>query len=185
MINRLLFIASLCLGGAFFQPAYGQDLGVVQQQIMILDPERLFDETQLGQRMLAEHQTQRDRLASSNRKLEAELEAEERRLTEIRAETDPTEFRELADAFNTRVQQIRRDSERRALDLERDRERLQIQFLRAVEPVLLEVMRESGATVVLDARTVLFRTETADVTGLVVQRIDAAFGGEAETTPDE
>ena len=101
-----------------------------------------------------------------------ELEAEEKRLTELRAETSPEEFRDMADAFDAKVQEIRRDSERRVVDLERDRERLPIQFLRAVEPVLSEVMREAGGTVVLDARTVLFRTDAVDVTETAIARID-------------
>ena len=102
----------------------------MQSDILVLDPERLFEETRLGKRMLADHQAEREELAARNRKLEAELEAEEKRLTELRDETSPEEFRDMADAFDAKVQKIRRDSERRVRDLERERERLPLMFLR-------------------------------------------------------
>ncbi len=164
---------ALCLGAA---PLHAQDVGVVQSDILVLDPEQLFEATRLGQRMVADHQAEREKLAARNRKLEAELEAEEKRLTELREETSPEEFREMADAFDAKVQEIRRDSERRVLDLERDRERLPLVFLRTVEPVLSDIMRDTGAEVVLDGRTVLFRSEAVDVTGMAIARIDRAIG---------
>ena len=162
---------------------------MVQSQILVLDLERLFEESLLGQRMISDHKTEREAMAARNRKLEAELEAEEQRLTGLRAETSPVKFRELADAFDAKVQKIRRDSERRVLDLERDRERLPIAFLRQVEPVLTQVMRDVGGMVVLDARTVLFRAEAVDMTDTAIVRIDKVIGtdgpGETPTDPPQ
>ena len=178
---------ALILFAATSLPA--QELGVVQSQILVLDLERLFEESLLGQRMISDHKTEREAMAARNRKLEAELEAEEQRLTGLRAETSPVKFRELADAFDAKVQKIRRDSERRVLDLERDRERLPIAFLRQVEPVLTQVMRDVGGMVVLDARTVLFRAEAVDMTDTAIVRIDKVIGtdgpGETPTDPPQ
>ena len=182
---RCLAVAALLLAGLSGTPVAAQEVGVVRSDILVLDPERLFEETRLGARMVAEHQAAREKMAARNRKLEAELEAEEKRLTELRAETSPEEFRELADAFDAKVQEIRRDSDRRVRDLERDRERLPLDFLRRVEPVLIEVMRETGSVVVLDARTVLFRAEKIDITGVAIARIDKEIGaGEDEGEAD-
>lgn len=172
-------LALICLAG---QPVGAQDVGVVRSDILVLDPERLFEETRLGQRLAADHRAEREKLAAHNRRLEAELEAEEERLTELRAQTPPGEFRDMADAFDAKVQEIRRDSDRRVRDLERDRERLPLMFLRRVEPVLLELMRDAGGTVVLDARTVLFRAEVIDITDVAIERIDEEIG---EGQPDE
>ncbi|MCZ7675902.1 MAG: OmpH family outer membrane protein [Roseovarius sp.] len=165
--------AVICLGSP---PAAAQETGRVQSDILILDPERVFEESQLGQRMLADHRAEREELAARNRKLEAELEAEERDLTDRRAELSPEEFRKLADAFDARVQDIRRDSERRVRDLERDRERLPVAFLRRAEPLLIAVMRDMGGVVLLDARTVLLRADAVDITDAAIARIDAAIG---------
>ena len=183
---RRLIGAFLALGLLTAVPTAGTAQGpdMTRSDIVVLDPERLFEETELGKRMLADHKAEREALAARNRKLEAELEAEEKRLTELRDETSPEEFRELADDFDTRVQELRRDSERRVRRLERKRERLPLVFLREVEPVLIEVMRKAGGTVVLDARTVLFRADAVDVTDAAITRIDAAIGAGPEELPE-
>ena len=175
---RGLVIAALAgiVGAAPLSPARAQNVGIVQSDILVVDPERLFELTELGRAMAAEHQAAREDLAARNRKLESELEAEERRLTELRATTDPEEFSRMADAFDMRVQELRSDSERRVRDLERDREEMPLVFLRRVEPVLLDVMRDAGAEVILNARTVLYRTGSVDITEVAAQRIDAAVG---------
>ena len=175
---RGLVIAALAgiVGAAPLSPARAQNVGIVQSDILVVDPERLFELTELGRAMAAEHQAAREDLAARNRKLESELEAEERRLTELRATTDPEEFSRMADAFDMRVQELRSDSERRVRDLERDREEMPLVFLRRVEPVLLDVMRDARAEVILNARTVLYRTGSVDITEVAAQRIDAAVG---------
>ena len=170
---RAAAFALMCMAGL---PAMSQDLGVIRSEILVLDPDRLFSETALGRRMLDEHQAAREELAARNRQLEAELEAEEQELTELRADMSAADFRELADAFDDKVQKIREDSNRRALDLERDRKQLPSEFLRTVEPVLTKVMREAGGRVVLNKRTVVFHAEAIDITGLAVAWIDRDIG---------
>ncbi|MGK7652886.1 OmpH family outer membrane protein [Roseovarius sp. B08] len=181
-------------------PAAAQSVGVVQSDILVVDPERLFEETRLGQSITAQLQEEREALIALNRKLESELEAEELALTEQRDTTSPEEFRALADAFDERVQRIRADSQRRVREHERNRERAPLDFMRQAEPVLVELMREAGAAVVMDRRTVLLQADVVDITGAAVQRIDATLGPDAleegdgesadapentpETTPD-
>jgi len=182
-LRRLVAAAAalICIGGL---PVAAQDADTARSEILVLDPERIFEDSQLGRRMLAEHQAAREELAAHNRKLEAELEAEERALTGRRSELSPEEFRKLADAFDAKVQEIRRDSERRVRDLERDRERLPLLFLRRAEPVLIEVMRNMGGVVLLDARMVLLRADAVDITDTAIARIDATIG-DGEPPPDE
>lgn len=182
-LRRLVAAAAtlICIGGL---PVAAQDTATARSEILVLDPERVFEDSQLGQRMLADHQTEREELAALNRKLEAELEAEERALTARRAALSPEEFRDLADAFDARVQEIRRDSERRVRDLEQDRERLPLLFLRQAEPVLIEVMRNMGGVVLLDARTVLLRADVVDITDEAIARIDVTIG-DGETAPEQ
>lgn len=164
-------------------PGQAQQLGVLQSEIVLIDPERLFEQTRLGRSIAQRVQQERDALIAINRQLEVELEAEEKALTEQREALSPEEFRALADAFDEKVQEIRRDSERRARDLERARERAPRDFLRQVEPILIEVMRDSGAVAVLDQRSVLLSAESVDVTDLAIKRIDAAFGAAATPGP--
>lgn len=162
------------VGGAM--PALAQNVGVVQSDILVVDPERLFEETRLGQSITARLQEEREELIALNRKLEGELEAEERALTEQRDTTSAEEFRDLADTFDEKVQQIRADSQRRVREHERNRERAPRDFMRQVEPVLVELMREAGAAVIMDRRTVLLQADVVDITSAAVQRIDASQG---------
>ncbi|MEL7013870.1 MAG: OmpH family outer membrane protein [Pseudomonadota bacterium] len=183
-----LWMAGLLLGvWAVFLDAgqvHAQDIGKVQSGIVLIDPERLFEQTRLGRSIAQSVQQDRDALIAMNRQLEAELEAEEQALTAQREQSSPEAFRALADAFDEKVQQIRRDSERRARDLERSRERAPRDFLRQVEPILIDVMRDSGAVVVLDQRSVLLSADIIDLTDLVIDRIDTAFGPQGASDPD-
>ncbi|MEM6481829.1 MAG: OmpH family outer membrane protein [Pseudomonadota bacterium] len=182
-----LSAAGIALGvlASLFQPepVQAQDVGVVQSGIVLIDPERLFEQSRLGRSIAQRVQQERDALIAMNRQLEAELEAEEQELTAQREESSPEEFRALADAFDEKVQQIRRDSERRARDLERNRERAPRDFLRQVEPILIDVMRDAGAVVVLDQRSVLLSADIVDVTDLAIARIDAAFDAIESVNP--
>ncbi|MEM8775104.1 MAG: OmpH family outer membrane protein [Pseudomonadota bacterium] len=154
---------------------FAQDIGVIQSSIVVMSSDRLFNETKLGQSYGRQLESQRDELIARNRKLEAELEAEEKELTEKRSTFSPEEFRELADAFDEKVQVIRRESERLGRDLERNRENAPFLFLRQVEPVLVELMRESGAVIVLERRNILLGADVIDVTDLAITRIDRAL----------
>ncbi len=176
-VLRLLFVLALtCLHAPIAQ---AQSLGVVQSDVLVLDPERLFEETRLGQSMMSDFQEEREALIARNRKLEAALEAEEKELTEKRAETTPEEFREMADAFDEKVQRIRTESDRRARDLERRRELAPARFMRQVEPVLIDILRDGSGVVILDSRSVLLRADVVDITETAIRRIDAEIGAKA------
>lgn len=153
-----------------------QEVGVVQSEILVLDPDRLFSGTVFGQRLNDEYLARRDALIARNRALEAELEAEEQALTQKRAETSAEDFRDLADAFDAKVQAIRQESDRTVRELEQDRERAPVIFMRKVEPVLVEIMQDAGGVVVMDIRSVLLRAEIVDITELAISRIDDQIG---------
>ncbi|MDT8327234.1 MAG: OmpH family outer membrane protein [Roseovarius sp.] len=173
----------LALFGAVDAPARAQQAGVVQSDILVLDPERLLNETLYGQRLLSAIQADRDNLLAHNRGIEAELESEEKSLTERRPSLSAEEFRDLADAFDTKVQQLRQNSERMSRDLERQREITPLQFMRVVEPVLGDILNESGGVVIMDVRAVLLRSGVADITDLAIQRVNAQIGQGPESGP--
>lgn len=171
-------VAGLCLGltlGAAL-PLGAQQIGVIQSDVLVIDPERMLLESDYGKRLQGEIQAERDRLIAYNEKVAQELEAEEQRLTALRSTTPANEFREMADAFDQRVEELRLESERLSRELERRRELIPIQFMRVVQPVLSELLNEANAMVMIDARTVMLHTSAADVTELAVQRINAAIG---------
>ncbi|MEB8386264.1 OmpH family outer membrane protein [Rhodobacteraceae bacterium KMM 6894] len=167
--------------------AVAQDVGTVQSQILVLDPDRLFSGTLVGQRLTQQYQQERDKLIAYNREIEADLRAEEQALTEARDTMTPSEFREKADAFDDRVQALRQENERTARDLERGREIAPLTLMRMAEPVLVQLMRDAGGTIILDNRQVLLRADVIDITDLAISRIDEVIGdgsAEQDAVPD-
>ncbi|UXX83717.1 OmpH family outer membrane protein [Roseovarius pelagicus] len=168
-----LMVALVCAAPGL---VLAQDLGTVQSQILVLDIEGLFNRSKAGQRITRDYQAERERLIASNRRIEADLRAEEQALTEKRPTMTPAAFRDLADAFDAKVRGIRQDNEREALDLERRREVAPLQLMRLAEPVLVQIMRDTGGIVILDHRQVLLRADVIDITDLAISRVDVAIG---------
>jgi Skp family chaperone for outer membrane proteins len=167
-------IVALSLGT--HETARAQQMGVIQSDVLVIDPERMLIESDYGRRLQVDIQTERDRLIAHNDRIAKELEAEEQSLTSLRATTPSNEFRALADAFDQKVEELRLESERMSRDLERRRDLVPVQFMRVVQPVLEDLLREAGAMVMIDARAVMLHAGAADVTDLAVVRINERIG---------
>ncbi|MEX0282047.1 MAG: OmpH family outer membrane protein [Arenibacterium sp.] len=115
-------------------------------------------------------------MATENRRIEAELTAEEKALTEQRETMEPQEFRALADAFDEKVQAFRDTQDARTRALSQRREEARGVFVEAVIPVLAQLMRETGASVILERSTVFLSTNATDITDIALLRINAAIG---------
>ncbi|EAQ26966.1 OmpH family outer membrane protein [Roseovarius sp. 217] len=167
-------IVALSLGT--HETARAQQMGVIQSDVLVIDPERMLIESDYGRRLQVDIQTERDRLIAHNDRIAKELEAEEQSLTSLRATTPSNEFRALADSFDQKVEELRLESERMSRDLERRRDLVPVQFMRVVQPVLEDLLREAGAMVMIDARAVMLHAGAADVTDLAVVRINERIG---------
>ncbi len=144
--------------------------------VWTIDPDRLYAETTLGKRIRADLEIRAGELARENRRIEAELTAEERDLTERRAALSVAEFRVLADAFDAKVDQIRAEQDAKARDIQRLQESGQQSFFAQVVPVLSVIMRERGSAILLDRRSVFLSLETTDLTDQAIARIDQVLG---------
>ncbi len=182
-VLRLCVLLALLPAGARAQdapPLAGvQDAGRggdAASAILTVDQEALFRQSAWGQRAIAALADQTRRVAADNDRLFAQLSAEEAALTELRKTLPAAEFRARATAFDERVTRLRREREAAARELQQLSDAERGAFFRAAAPVIGTVMRERGALVVLDPRTVLFSVEAIDVTATVVARIDAEIG---------
>lgn len=162
-----------------------QQLGLVQSPILTIESDRLFTESAFGQRIAREVQSESTILASENRQIEAELTAEEKALTDQRAELAPEEFRALADAFDEKVQAIRRTQDAKAQALAQRRDRSQVTFFQTARPVLEAVMREAGASVILERSSVFLSANVTDITDIAISRIDAVLGEGGAEQPNQ
>jgi Skp family chaperone for outer membrane proteins len=158
--------------------------GVVQSPILVIDFERAFDQSAFGRRVNAEIETEGRSIAAENRRIEAELIEEERQLTDLRPTLSPEDFRNLANAFDEKVQRLRSEQDAKARAVGTRSEEARRQFLMAVEPVLEGVLREAGAALILERRAVFVSIDAIDVTDRAIALIDQEIGsGEAASPP--
>ncbi|TYB81586.1 OmpH family outer membrane protein [Maritimibacter fusiformis] len=177
MGSTLSFLLRLALVlAALATPAQAQQLGEVVSPILTLDREALFSGTLYGKRVNAELEAASNLLAAETRRIEAELEAEERALTEQRATLPAAEFRALADAFDDKVQALREERERTQDAAVRQIEAAQADFFNRIGPILGQLVRERGAVMILDRRAILLTAADVDITRAAIARIDAELG---------
>jgi Skp family chaperone for outer membrane proteins len=153
-----------------------QNLGIVQSPILTVESDRLFSESAFGKRLAREFEAESAVLSAENRRIEAELTAEERDLTERRPNMEPDAFRVLADAFDEKVNEIRRTQDAKARELTQKRDADRVVYLQSVAPILELMMRESGAAVILERSSVFISANVIDITDDAIRRIDEAIG---------
>jgi len=185
--SALFFVAGLILI-AFGQAVFAQEdvqeepqtVVVIQSAVLTVDAERMFNESDYGQRIGVEVQEASIRLASENREIEAQLTEEELALTEQRSSLSAAEFKALADAFDEKAQRIRNEQTNKANEILSRPEQARAQFLRLAQDVLVEIMRERRALAILHSDTVFLKADVIDITDLAIERINAVLAEPTE-----
>lgn len=177
--GRMDALALIVMVGIGVLPVPGnaqQQAGSVVSQIVTIDRQSLFSDTQYGRRVVETVEAERVRLANETRKVEEALVKEERELTEKRDSMSPEDFRKLAKAFDAKVQALRTEGTEREQEFVGTLEREQAAFFDRIGPILGQLVRELGAVVILDRRAILLTTRNIDITKLAVERIDQVLG---------
>lgn len=183
LVAALVLVMAGLLAGP--TPAPAQDFGRVLSPILTLDRDRLFAGTLYGQRVNSELEAASSAMAAETRKIEAALEAEEKALTEKRATMEPAAFRELASAFDDKVQALRAERAAAESDLTKQIDDAKLAFFNRIGPVLGQLVRERGAVLIIDRRAVLLAATDIDVTDDAIQRIDAVLGDGGDLGGDQ
>ncbi len=144
--------------------------------ILTIERDRLFQDSAYGRAVEARLDQRARELQAENRRIDAELEAEEKSLTDRRAGLPPDEFRALAETFDAKVERIRAEQEvkGRTLTQERDAERQKV--IEAAVPVLADLMARKGAVAILDKSSVFLAFDRNDVTDEAIAEIDRVLG---------
>ncbi|SDW43889.1 periplasmic chaperone for outer membrane proteins Skp [Ruegeria halocynthiae] len=157
-------------------PTAAQQLGLPQTDVLTISSDRLFADSAFGQRVFREIEAESALLAEENERIVAQLSQEEKDLTEKRATLSAEEFRPMAEAFDEKVQS-HRDGQRAKLDaLARLGEQARDQFFEMAQPVLIELLRDYGASIVIERANVVLSSDASDITQAAITRIDAAIG---------
>ena len=155
-------------------PAQQQQTTTIELQspILVIDQDRLFAETRLGAQAQADLEARAEELTNENQRIEAELIARERELTELRPDTPAEEFRVLADEFDARVERIRAEQDEKARELNRARDDARQSFFQNVAGIISEIVREKGAVLVIDRRDVFLSADRIDITDEAIVRVN-------------
>ncbi|MCA0994770.1 OmpH family outer membrane protein [Alloyangia pacifica] len=183
-LRAAAFGLALAIGAA--TPALAQDnmrQGIVQSPIVTIEVDRLYSSSDFGQKTSAALDAAGATIAAENRRIEAELTAEEKSLTEKRRSMDPVAFRKLADAFDIKVQDLRDAQDSKARKLGNVSEERRREFISSAEPVLAQLMREAGALAILDQRSVFLSAGAIDITDAAIERLNDVLD-DPEPLPD-
>ncbi len=143
--------------------------------IVTLDQERFFRSSAYGKAALARAEAEAAALSAENRKIEAALEAEERDLTTRRANLKPEEFTPLANAFDTKVEEIRAAQDAKSRAVTRHLEETRQKFFESAVPVLADLLRDTGAVAILADNAIILSLSSLDITDEAVARMDIAL----------
>lgn len=180
---RALFAAlvtvMIALGGGMTvaQEAEGTAAqSALRSPVLLIDPERLFQESLYGQRILDELRADSEALAAENRRIEADLTEEERALTEQRPSMAAADFRAAADAFDEKVQGIRRAQDAKETALQNTVTEGREAFFGAAQNIIGRLMVDAGSVVVLDRRSVFLSIGAIDITESALEAVNAELG---------
>jgi Skp family chaperone for outer membrane proteins len=161
----------------------GTGLADVNSPILALDQQFLFEGSAFGQASLSRLEMASRDLQAEIRKIESDLEIEERLLTERRQTLQPAEFQPLAAAFDEKVEQIRAAWGAKDRELKRQRDQDRQTFYETAVPVLAEMMQEMGAVMLVDKANVILSLDRVDITQIAIDRLDARLSTPPEIAP--
>lgn len=171
--------ASCAQGQGSQFPIYGEHVPVAT-----LDRERLLSESAYGVSISTTFSQRQSALVAENERLLAELEQEERDLTEVRKTASAEDFALLARAFDDKANAIRDEQDAKAIALAKLLDSTRTRFFREVEPIIVEVMQEEGVLILLNEQAVMLNLGGADITARVLARLDQLYqDGKIGQTP--
>lgn len=180
-------LCAACPAALGAQEALPYRLAEPATQVLTLSATRLFTDSAFAARVEAAVEARAEALSAENARIEAELSARERELTAARTTLSPTDFRAQADAFDQRAQAMRERQDGKLRELGQMREAGQELFVARIGPAMEQLMRESGAALIVEQSAVFARLEALDVTQEAIAAADLAlgdFGADPEALAD-
>ena len=176
--------ASLLAAPLHAQQGFGFSLGqtvdgsapVQALSLRTIDEERLFRQSQFGQRVSAEIEEASRALEAENDRLLEELTAREAELTELRSTLTVEEFRAAAADFDLQAETIRRSQAEKRKRLVQFEESERRRFFSESGSVLQSALTRAGGQILIDSRAVIIAAPGIDITDDVVEAMNDTIG---------
>lgn len=143
--------------------------------LLTLDQDRFFLESDFGRAVMEREGKATAALEQENKRIEADLVAEEQALTEQRKALSPEEFTARAEAFDQKVERIRAEQDSKARALTDARETDRQEFLKSAGPVLGELLGEWKAAAILDKNLVIVSLSAIDITDEAIAKLNESL----------
>ncbi len=154
-------------------PAAAQDF---RPQVLIIDSDRLYLESDYGRRVAADLAAQAAEIQAENDRIVETLTQEERSLTLRRPEMTPEAFRVESEAFDAKVQEVRRVRDAKNLEFQVANAEARAEFEERVQGIVANIMLERGAVLVMEQRNVVLSIRLANITDEAIARVNAELG---------
>ncbi|WP_333714489.1 OmpH family outer membrane protein [Yoonia sp.] len=158
-------------------PASAQEF---RPQVLIIDSDRLYLESDYGRRVAADLAAQAEEIQAENDRIVESLTLEERSLTLRRPQMTPEAFRAESEAFDEKVQEVRRVRDAKNLEFQVANAEARADFEERVQGILANIMLERGAVLVMEQRSVLLSIRAANITEAAIARVNAELGDGTE-----
>ncbi len=169
-------LRALCLSSLLGLAGPGIAQQAAPSPVLTLNQERLYQQSDFGKRVQAEIAEASRKLQVENQKIQAELIAEEQRLTDERPAMEVDAFQEPAADFDTRVVSIRAAQDAKATEIRNRAEAERARFFELAFPVLFSLVEETGAVAILNSTSVIFSVRQIDITESAIARINEQIG---------
>lgn len=152
---------------------------VPRAPILTIDASRLLPETVVGQRLVEALEAEGAALERENREIAEALREEELALTAQRDTIARDEFLKLADDFDARVQEARREQDAKQIALQARLDDQQQALMAEIRPILAQIMLEANAAMIMEISTVMLSVRGIDITDIAIARINSSLAAPA------
>ena len=140
------------------------------QGVLIVDRERVLRDSAPGRALAAQLQERRLALQQASAELDEAMRAEETEIDQIRDRLTPQQFEERLRDFDQRVRQVRRESQEALQTLQEQVNAARRQLEQSLNLVLRDILEARGASVLVNAQTVIMAREEIDITAEAIER---------------
>lgn len=178
-----LFNAALASAAVLFSTAIvaAPDAAAQNSEVVVIDQARIMRDSAGGQDIIRKvgqiETTIQSELTPEANALQQQGESLEARTANMSMEAIGADeaLRTEVEAYAQRAQQFNRNRQVAAAELQATERAAWARFYQALEPVLEQVVTETGANVMLDASQAVWSSESVDVTQSVITKMNAAM----------
>ena len=140
------------------------------QTVLIVDHDKALNESAPGRALRTLLQERRAAQLQATAERDKAMEAEETEIARIRDRLSRAEFEKRLQEFDQKVREARRANQEAIQAMQAENDAARRKLIQALHLILRDILQERGATVLLNAQTVVMARGDIDVTAEVIER---------------